>query len=190
VPRIVDVDERRSELAAAASRVIARLGIAGASMREVAAEAGWTTGTLVHYFTDKHELLRFTLEESLERRHALGARRESMTPDDALRDRLMAALPTDDDARLHWIVTIAFCAQAAADDDLADVQRRAYREFRSGVAKLVVQSGRAVESQARAEAERLIAVVDGVAMQALFDPASWPPSRQRAVVDGALSPSV
>jgi TetR/AcrR family transcriptional regulator, transcriptional repressor of bet genes len=183
----VDVDERRSELAAAASRVIARSGIAGASMREVAAEAGWTTGTLVHYFTDKHELLRFTLEESLERRHALRAVRESMAPDDALRDTLMSALPLDDDARLHWIVTVAFCAQAAADDDLADLQRTAYRDFRANVAKLVVAARRSTPSDSRSEAERLIAVVDGVAMQALFDPASWPPSRQRTVVDEALA---
>ncbi|MCU0261739.1 MAG: TetR family transcriptional regulator [Ilumatobacteraceae bacterium] len=188
MPRIVDVDERRSELAAAASRVIARSGIAGASMREVAAEAGWTTGTLVHYFTDKHELLRFTFEESLARRHALRERREAMTPAEALRDTLLSALPTDEDSRLHWLVTVAFCAQATADPELAALQRDAYREYRSSVARLVVASGRAAAGDARSEAERLIAVVDGVAMQALFDPASWPPGRQRSVVDDALAP--
>ena len=68
MPKVVDVEARREELAAAAARVIARSGIASASMREVAAEAGWTTGTLVHYFRNKRELLRFTLESSLERR--------------------------------------------------------------------------------------------------------------------------
>jgi len=31
---------------------------------------------------------------------------------------------------------------------------------------------------ARLEAERLIGIVDGIALQALFDPESWPPQRQ------------
>ena len=65
MPRIVDVDQRRMELAAAAARVIARAGVDGASMREIANEAGWTTGTLVHYFANKHELLDFTLRASI-----------------------------------------------------------------------------------------------------------------------------
>ena len=51
MPKVVDVEQRKTELAAAVARVIARSGIEGASMRQVAAEAGWTTGTLVHYFS-------------------------------------------------------------------------------------------------------------------------------------------
>ena len=35
-------------------------------------------------------------------------------------------------------------------------------------------------------AERLIAAVDGVALQALFDPESWPPVRQLDALDEAL----
>ena len=70
MPKLVDADQRRGELAEAAARVIARSGIDGASMREVAAEAGWTTGALVHYFANKQELLAFTLQASLDRRRA------------------------------------------------------------------------------------------------------------------------
>ncbi len=189
MPRIVDVDARRDELARAAARVIARSGLAGASMREVAAEAGWTTGTLVHYFRNKRDLLRFTLEASLDQRRARRQDRATLEPAHALRDTLVGALPLDEESRLHWLVTLAFCAQAAGDPELARIQRDAYREFRTQVADLLVAADRDDGGSARAEAERLIAIVDGLAMQALFDPASWPPDRQLAALETALAPA-
>lgn len=189
MPRIVDVDARRLELAAAAARVIARSGVAGASMREVAAEAGWTTGTLVHYFSDKRDLLRFTLQASLDQRGQRVRDRADMAPEEALHDTLVGALPVDEESRLHWIVTIAFCAQTGGDPELAALQRDAYRDFRDRVRDLVELTGRARGSDAPGEAERLIAAVDGVAMQALFDPESWPAAHQLAALDAALTTS-
>lgn len=187
MPRAVDSDERRTELGAAAARVIARSGIAGATMREVAAEAGWTTGALTHYFADKRELLKFTLDASLRRRRVRRPSRERLDPAGTLRAHLADALPTDDDSRLHWTVTIAFCAQATGDPALAVAQRDAYREFRQNVTRLVERADRATGDAAVAEAERLIAITDGIAVQALFDPESWPAERQLAALDGALA---
>jgi AcrR family transcriptional regulator len=186
MPGPVDSDERRAQLGAAAARVIARAGIAGATMREVAAEAGWTTGALTHYFADKRELLTFTLDASLARRRGTRPRRD-LSPREALRAWLLRVLPIDEDARLHWTVTVAFCAQAAGDAELATSQRDAYRDFRANVAVLVERASPARGAAAEHEAERLIALVDGVAIQALFDPESWPPERQIAALDAALA---
>lgn len=188
MPKLVDVDARRAELAGAAARVIARNGICGTTMRDVAAQAGWTTGALTHWFADKRALLRFTLQTSLAVRRGVGAARARLAPADALRSTLLDALPIEEEARLHWAVTIAFCAQAAGDDELATIQRDAYRDFRDDVARLVEGAGRAAGgAAARVEAERLIAVLDGVALQVLFDPASWPAARQRKAIDTALA---
>jgi hypothetical protein len=187
MPRTVDTEERRAELGAAAARVIARAGISGATMREVAAEAGWTTGALTHYFADKRELLRFTLEVSLLRRRSQRPRRRELPPHEALRTSLANALPTDEDSRLHWTVTVAFCAQASTDPQLADAQRDAYRDFLADITSLVERAGRASGEAASAEAGRLIALVDGIAVQALFDPESWPAERQIALLDAELS---
>ena len=186
MPKLVDADERRSELALAAARVIARSGVGAATLREVAAEAGWTTGALTHYFTDKRDLLRFTFEASLERRRAHGAGRAHLTAAEALRATLVDALPIEHGTLLHWTVTVAFCAQAAADPALALIQRDAYRQFRTDIARLVERAGRSDAPGARVEAERLIAVLDGVALQTLFDPESWPAQRQIAAIDVAI----
>src|SRR4051794_30067446 len=118
MPKIVDVEQRRSELADAVARVIARSGLESASMRRVAAEAGWTTGTLAHYFSNKRELLLFTLASSLERRRAQRFDRESLAPAAAIRGTLESGLPTTEQTRLHWIVTIAFAAQSTTDAEL------------------------------------------------------------------------
>lgn len=187
MPKVVDAGQRRSELADAAARVIARAGIDGASLREVAAEAGWTTGALVHYFTNKQELLAFTLQASLDRRRSRHAERAAMAPHDALRQTLFGPLPTTPDTTLHWTVTLAFAAQSSADPELAAIQREAYLHFRTTVIDLVVSSGRSKAGVAAAEeAERLITVVNGIALQALFAPDLWTEQRQVAALTAAL----
>ena len=191
MPKVVDAAQRRTELAAAVAHVIARSGIEGASMRQVAAEAGWTTGTLVHYFSSKREMLQFTLRESLDRRRAKRAGREMLRPREAIHETLANALPISEEARLHWIVTVAFTAQAHNDEDLAATQREAYRDFREYLARLLVDDDPLLEQHdATVEAERLIALVDGVALQALFDPDSWPPERQLQALEVGLGATV
>jgi AcrR family transcriptional regulator len=186
MPKIVDGDLRRQELAAAAARLIARGGLEAATMRDIATEAGLTTGSVTHYFADKRELLLFTLTESLQHRRGRRAAVASAGAHAALRAALEGALPVDAERHRHWMVTIAFCALAVGDVEMAQVQRLAYREFRDNVTAQLLECGVAAVG-ARHEAERLIAVVDGVAVQAIFDPASWPARRQRAMLDEAMS---
>lgn len=187
MPRVVDVDVRRREIVEATIRLIARGGLEAATMRDIAAEAGWTTGVVNHYFADKRELLRSTLTHSIRRRLASRGHAEVRAPAQRLRDELAAALPLDDEGRMHWLVTAAFLSQAAGDAELAGVQRDAYRAFRANVAELVVESDGVEMPVALERAERLIASIDGVAMQAMFDGESWPAERQLGLLDAALA---
>jgi AcrR family transcriptional regulator len=191
MPKVVDADERRQTLAAAAARVIARSGVSGATMREVASEAGLTTGSLTHYFTDKRELLLFTLQASLEQRRRGRPRPEDASGAALLRTMLEGVLPTDESSRLHWIVTIAFCAQAVTDEALATEQRETYRTFVTNIVNVIekgVGDGTLLAGiDRKADAEHLIALADGIALQALFDPTSWPAPRQLDHLHRALA---
>jgi AcrR family transcriptional regulator len=186
MPRVVDVDQRRHDLTAAAARVIARDGLEAATMREVAAEAGWTTGALTHYFADKRELLLATFQASLAQRRAHRPAHASAA--DQLRASLEGVLPLDADRRRHWLVTLACCTQASGDAALAAAQRDAYRGYRTYVTGLVDQLivDDRIDDTGQHIAEQLIAAADGIAMQALFDPGSWSPRRQLAALDRAL----
>ena len=57
MPKIVDWDARRDEILSATWRVIARDGIARATIRSIAREAGCSRGILAHYFDDKADIL-------------------------------------------------------------------------------------------------------------------------------------
>lgn len=56
VPKALDHDERRRELALACIRLFARSGYASLNMRQIAIELGVSTGVLYHYFSGKAAL--------------------------------------------------------------------------------------------------------------------------------------
>lgn len=62
MPRLVDHDERRADLAAAAIRIMLREGLDGVTVRGVAAEAGFSTGSLRHYFANQRELQEYVAQ--------------------------------------------------------------------------------------------------------------------------------
>src|SRR5262249_59625662 len=119
VPKIVDPVERRLAVAAAVWRVVRRDGLARASVRNVAREAGLSAGSLRHYFATQSELLAFTLRmimERIERRiAALPAE-----PDPRRRAELVLAelLPMDAERAAENEVWLAFTAPAIVHPDL------------------------------------------------------------------------
>ena len=60
-------DSRRALMLAAARAVFLRLGIEGASIREIAKQAGYTPGAIYSYFENKEAIYAALLGESLER---------------------------------------------------------------------------------------------------------------------------
>ena len=57
MPKIVDRDQQRREIAAQAAKWIAKRGLETLSLRSVAASHGCSKGMVQHYFLDKEELL-------------------------------------------------------------------------------------------------------------------------------------
>ena len=63
-------DSRRAHMLDAARSVFERLGIEGASIREIAKQAGYTPGAIYTYFDNKEAIYGALLAESLERLNA------------------------------------------------------------------------------------------------------------------------
>jgi AcrR family transcriptional regulator len=123
MPKIVDHDERRAEIIRATWRVIARDGIANATTREIAKEAGYSYSVLAHYFTDKAEILASALLASHRNvRRRTDARNEGITGLPALRALMLECLPLDEQRVLEAKVEVSFWGQAVGNPELVKIQ--------------------------------------------------------------------
>ena len=125
MPKVVDHDERRRQIAVAVSDIAAERGLGDVSFREVATRARVSVSLVQHYFGDKANLLRTTLEIQsgtmntyiAERLAHLGTNPD---PIDVLRTVARAFLPIDDVSRRSMLVYHGFAAAALTDDALRD----------------------------------------------------------------------
>jgi len=193
MPKIVDHEARRAELAAAVWRLASRDGLDSLTMRRVAAEAGWSTGALAHYFDDKEELLVFAFQTVADRvgRRIVKAAEHTRDPLELVRTQLVEGLAIDSERRAEVRVWFAFLGLAETQPRLAKAGRDAYRLWRERVAKTLAAAQRqglvdnAVDL--KREAAALIALVDGIAIQATFDPRAVSAERQLELLDDHLA---
>src|SRR5262245_48366390 len=120
MPKIVDHDARRQEIAEAVTRVVARDGVAGVTMKAVASETGWSTGAVTHYFAYKDHLLAVAGENVL-RGIVERAEKAAVNPDVrvALYEALGAAMPLTSRGLARARATISYLGRAVADERLA-----------------------------------------------------------------------
>ena len=182
MPKLVDHEVRREELAAALWRVVVRDGVEAASVRRVAAEAGWSTGSLRHYFDSQGALLVFAMELAIERVTArLAAVDGAGTPRELAARILHEVLPLDEERRAEMQVWLAFTARSLVDPELRELRDVAH----TGIRGLCVTAVELLGAPAR-EAERVHALVDGLALHAVLDPATTTPARQRELLAAQL----
>jgi AcrR family transcriptional regulator len=164
VPKIVDHAARRRELAEAVWRVIARDGVAEVSIRAVAAESGWSSGALRHYFATRGELLAFACEQVTARATERIQRLEPAgTPREQVGAVLAEAMPLDEERRIEATISFSFLTLGLGDPALARVQRQQYAALYELCRHLAAQLTPGGERAAR----RLHALVDGLSVQLL-----------------------
>jgi AcrR family transcriptional regulator len=130
VPKIVDHDERRLELVDATWRIIARNGLEGATMREIALEAGFANGALKPYFPTKDTLLEFAFGHVFNRtnqRIAMVTEGKAGLP--ALRAFSMEVLPLDDERVNEARIVIPFWQKAINDPQKAALHQQSMNEW-------------------------------------------------------------
>ncbi|MFB9834173.1 TetR/AcrR family transcriptional regulator [Actinoallomurus acaciae] len=173
MPKIVDHEARRMELADAVGRVIARDGVNEVSIRSVAAEAGWSSGALRHYFTTRAELLAFACEQVIQRvTTRITGMRHTGTVHQAVRETLLETMPIDARRYAEASVAFAFLTLGLSDPRLAEVQRIHFGSM-YGLCLQIIESldteGLLAPHAASTEllARRLHAVADGLSIQRL-----------------------
>lgn len=176
MPKIVDHHKQREKLAEATWRVILRDGMERASVRNIAEEAGLSVGSLRHYFSTQSELLAFSMELvsiRVEKRiKGLPFTGEPITDAQML---LWELLPIDEERSAEMAVWLAFTAKALSDPILQPLKDRIYAEMKLGMISIIEElfsrhSTAATEAEKALEAERLYALLDGLAIHCIMKP--------------------
>ncbi len=181
MPKIVDHEARRQQVAEIAATLIARRGLEGTKVRDIAALAGCSTSIVSHYFRSKHELLLSAYRLRMERTSARVDEATGAGCD--LAEILSGVLPLDEERMDSWRIWLAFWGLATADEAFLIEQRQRSREAVDLFHRAIVSTGRIVESdRSFLVAQALLSAAAGIATQAVYDPERWPASRQRDIL--------
>ena len=186
MPKIVDAAVRRQEVVEAVFRIIATDGLERASLREVADEAGLAVGSVRHYFASSDELLAHSFGVVVDRITARldGARDDllQLAPGTAghregVLTLLGQFLPLDEERAVDACVWMAFKNAARIRPFLAAEADRSHRAVAAVVGWLIMELRTPAEAADEdghqflvTEAERLLAMLDGLTMHALLQP--------------------
>jgi AcrR family transcriptional regulator len=178
--------ERREQLTAAAARVIARKGYEAATVRDVAEEAGTSTGTIAYYYDGKDDLFAQTLVAASERFRTRMARAVDGLDDPFERLLAMAAAATPRTApsRRSHALWIDFWAQAVREPAIRQLNERIYAHWRERIAETVREGQATGAFRADADpdefARGFAAVVDGLATHVVVHPSVVSPDDMRS----------
>jgi AcrR family transcriptional regulator len=180
----VDHDERRRRIARVAVDVIAREGLQAATIRRIAAEVGFSTTVVTHYFAEKQELLRWTYRVMAEDGRARVARALSADTSDLLA-ALIAMCAVDDASLRLWRVFLAFCDEAARDPVFANEQR-VQTDLAIGQIASIIRARYGERADVDGASRLLNGLVQGISVQVVVDPDRW----SREQIRGALAAQV
>lgn len=167
VPKQVDHQARREQIADAVCRLAASRGLDAVSLRHVAAAAGVSMGRVQHYFATKDDMLMFAFEtigKRVERRMAAAVGDIPPGTRAFVRALLVEMLPLNDASRAEAPVLAAFFAKAVVEPRLARPLREDAPAMAGFVAEQLATAG--VERPDTA-AVTLLALVDGLMLHLL-----------------------
>ena len=179
MPKIVDHERRRDEIALIACRVVAQHGFEQATIVRIARAAGCTTGMIAHYFDTKQDIIVAALRLILRRieqrlTHADGAA--------DLLTLLSEALPIDETRYMECAVWMAFWGQVPAERRLKRVNAWLHHEYLRLFERCLARGwGEWRRWPARSRDQLLrsvITFINGVTASTVASRAEWPAARQ------------
>jgi AcrR family transcriptional regulator len=180
VPKIVDHDARREEIAIAACRAIAKRGLESVTLSDIAKEAGRTTGMLAHYYDNKWDLilgaLRF-MHVRLEQRLS-----QKLNGETTLLELLRDALPTNAEHRAEAAAWLAFWTFAANQPDLLKQSAQIHSDWRALLKQCLLRTQKDARHWPDEVMEHVVSSImlftDGIYVKAITRPATYTPAMQ------------
>jgi AcrR family transcriptional regulator len=167
MPKIVDHNDRKEKIAEAAWRVIRRDGLDHVSVRRVAEEAGFSLGSLRHYFDSQDELIAFSMR-LLSSRVNERILKLPFTGDPRHDMMLVIAelVPLDEPRLAESEIWLAFAGKAISNTAIRALSLEVHQELYAGFRRIIDQLIRHHLTRdgidADLETRRLHALIDGL----------------------------
>lgn len=166
--------ERKNQIVRATVDCIAKYGYNNFSMQDVARTAGVSKGIIHYYFLNKDDLMMSVLD-----RVALDIERVLHADMDAIEDPakkleifIEICLDVIRSTREYYQVQMDFWTQINQKEDVRNVISQHYAQFRDTCAKVItegMEKGIFREVKALEYSSYVIAIIDGISLQWLFD---------------------
>jgi AcrR family transcriptional regulator len=181
MPKIVDHDQRRDQIALVACRVVAENGFDQATIVRIAREAGYTTGMVAHYFDTKQDIIIAALRLILRRIEE----RLTKPSGDAQTDLLTVlseALPIDEQRYIECAFWTAFWGQVSADKRLKRINAWVHREYMRLFERCLSEGWPLWAQLSVATREQVlrsvVTFINGVTASAVVSQSDWPAAKQ------------
>lgn len=189
MPRIIDHDERRLQVAKVVEDLVYEQGVAALTIRDVARRAGCSTSIVSHYFASKLDMLVFT--HGTIRRRAEARLLAQIENGCDLVTCLRTLLPSDAEGKRDWHTFFAFWGMAPSDPEIS-------REWLAGTSgaqdlfAMLLGHARDTGEISRSvdptqDACKMLVIVNGISSLVQQDEASWPEERQLALLKDMLA---
>jgi AcrR family transcriptional regulator len=191
MPKIVDHESRRAEITKAVIRSIAKEGLANVTIRGIAREGGFSSGTLAHYFDSKEALIDFAFDEiSKQAFLRIGTRALRCTQArEKVRVVIEELTPQPSDEH-DSVISVSFWAAARQNERLRQKFHEVYENLRTQLCGFIsegIASGEfSVEGDIDDEIDFIVAITDGLLVSFLLDPERFPEKKARWLVSAAL----
>lgn len=187
MPKIVDHDEKRKQIAEAAWNIIRKEGVEKASIRRVAAEAGMSSGALRHYFSTQDEMLLFIMNYYLEEGEKRSQNKEwSENPVQAVEEVLLELVPIDEEKKIEtsvwWILALRSLTSDTIKDKKDEMTDGTYELANSMIEILALKGVLSDSMNAELEKSRLTALIEGLSIHALLRPDVYSPEKVKEVI--------
>lgn len=179
MPKIVDHDLRKRQIAEAACAIIASQGMQQATVRNIAREAGMSLGAVRHYFPTQAELFGYAMNLVKERvaNRVAAITTSDLPPRDKVIRVLLELIPLDPDTSLEMHVWFAYIYNGTFSGGFPDGPQDDLRESMGRILQQLDRIGLLrPDVDMAVETEALYALVDGLALHALMEP--WRFSRE------------
>ncbi|WP_461153396.1 TetR/AcrR family transcriptional regulator [Saccharopolyspora tripterygii] len=177
MPKRVDHESRRSEIAEALMRLASKGGLEAVSLRDVAAEAGVSMGAVQHYFRSKDDMLVHAMEHVNTRAEQRIKAQFDLAvtiprPREVLRVLMIEMLALSEESRTEFLTAVSFFVRALGSPRLAELYRQSWPQLEDWVAwelrRAQDEGDLPADRDPEREAELLVVVPDGLSFGLLL----------------------